>query len=488
MVLFVVTVLLGGGCRSLPRPPMGTDLGPIVSRLETVEGHDRTRVLGGVGEFREGENGETLTACRPFTARMHDATSDAGHRDLLWPVGTIRKRAERLGWRFLIVYGLNDDVNDPNSRSHVFVFPLIYRGRSRDGELSSGFFPFYGVARDVGGVDYSWFVLFPLFGQSVDGETKSTVILWPFYRRALGPRDDQFRLWPFYGRHIREGRWEKRFIAWPFWTQSKHTKPGSEGSGWVLFPIYGRSDTGTSKLRMVIPPFFQYARWRDGYRVRAPWPLIEWSRDGADYKRKFWPLASTKRIGGTRRSYVLWPFFWRTVVERSGVVDTRHRAVPFLYSSNQRLTPEARPEQKSGQDLMLWPLFDYRRRGERSSTRMLYLWPLRRTRGVDRSWAPLWTLFSREQAGDRKETEVLWGMYRHSRDTESRRLSLFPLASWGKDSQNDEAGWDLLCGVLGRHRSGGDVSWRILFMGGNPSGQKPAADVPLVTNHEEPEP
>ncbi len=460
---------VGSGCSSLPRPPAGFDLGPIVSRVETVDGIDRIRVLGGIGEHSVGPNGEVLSACRPLTARLHDPSKQSTLHDMLWPVGTIRQRGERLGWRFLLLYGLNDDVGDPSSRSHFWLFPFFYHGQSREGERSTGFFPFYGVGRDIAGIDKIRFVLFPLFAQTEDGGSRTTVVLWPFYRRTIGPRDDQFRLWPFYGRHEREGRWRKRFILWPFWSQVTYNRAGREGGGFILFPRYGKAEVGNSSLRMWIPPFFQHATWDEGYRVCAPWPFIDWSRAGEDYAHTVWPLASSKQVGAVRSRYQLWPIFWQRKAEHSDAVASSFRMVPFLYSGKEVVAPQASPARASSRDFMLWPLLDYRREGDRSKARMLALWPLRHSRGVERSWAPLWTLYSRERAGDRRQTEFLWGMYRHTRDAQRRRISIFPLVSYRRDRQNDEVGWSLLCGLLGRSRNGAASAWRVFFMGGDPA-------------------
>jgi hypothetical protein len=485
MALFGLAILLGSvGCAAMPRPPKGTDLGPLVSRLDTVDGVDQTRVLGSIGEYSVGPSGETLSAVRPFAARVNDPNEDLTLQDIFWPVGTTRQRAERRGWRMLLAYRLNDDVNDPDSRAYFWLFPFIYHGRSQDGKLSTGVFPFYGVSRDALAVDSARFVLFPLYAQVKDGETKTTIILWPFYRRGVGPRDDQLRLWPFYGRHTRKGRWEKRFIAWPFWTQVRYMGEGQEGSGFVLFPLYGKSDVGSSKLRMILPPLFQFVTWEDGYRTCAPWPFFEWSRNGEDYKHQLWPLVSDKKVGHTHRSYMLWPIFWRTVLDRHGVVDTHYRIVPFVYYAKQELKADAHENQQNGRDFMLWPLVDYRRRGERSSTRMLCLWPLRRTRAVERSWAPLWMLYSRQRAGAHKQTELLWGLYRHNRSPQKRRMSIFPLVSYSRDSEHDEVGWQLLCGLLGRKRIGDDTAWRILFMGGRPNHCDREEAVPVASQEE----
>jgi hypothetical protein len=98
--------------------------------------------------------------------------------------------------------------------------------------------------------------------------------------------------------------------------------------------------------------------------------------------------------------------------------------------------------------------------------RVLALWPLKHTPAVERNWAPLWSLYSRERVGDGIESELLWGLYRHQRRNDSRRLSLFPLLQSSSSRIENETPlrrWSLLYGLIGYRREGLHKQFRMLY-------------------------
>ena len=114
----------------------------------------------------------------------------------------------------------------------------------------------------------------------------------------------------------------------------------------------------------------------------------------------------------------------------------------------------------------MWPLFSYWREGDANELRVLSLWPVRHTPGVERNWAPLWTLYGRVELGDTCEHELLWGLWRRRSDgAGNTRMSIFPL--YQSRSSPDGLGmqrWSILYGLLGYERRGLDKRYRLFYV------------------------
>ncbi len=95
--------------------------------------------------------------------------------------------------------------------------------------------------------------------------------------------------------------------------------------------------------------------------------------------------------------------------------------------------------------------------------RALALWPLKQTPGIERNWAPLWSLYTRERAGDARDTELLWGIYHHRRTATQRDVSVFPLLRTHRDDAREARSWSLLYGLAGVEKEGVRRTWRLLY-------------------------
>ena len=113
-----------------------------------------------------------------------------------------------------------------------------------------------------------------------------------------------------------------------------------------------------------------------------------------------------------------------------------------------------------------WPLYSFRRNGESMRFRCLELWPLFETGGIERNWAPFWTLFRHERAKDFSETELLWGLFRRvDRKTDGyRNTSVFPLIEWGKHEAQATTRWQIGKGLLGYKKVRGKRKLKLLWL------------------------
>jgi hypothetical protein len=88
-----------------------------------------------------------------------------------------------------------------------------------------------------------------------------------------------------------------------------------------------------------------------------------------------------------------------------------------------------------------------------------------RAASVERNFAPLWTLYSRERHGTASEDEVLWGLFRSRRESGgARSLSLFPLFSVSSSPEDGgRADLSLLLGAVRVRREGLRGHCRLLY-------------------------
>lgn len=419
--LSAALLALLAGCRT-PMPPgmadHGLRLGPFFETAST-------------------DSGDSMLAIRPFYShetRGSDGTSDLRREDdILWPLGIRSRRGDHFYWRALLAYGtgVDCDSSSPEDPWRFRIFPVIFAGRTQEGENYGGLFPLFGNIRDFLVLHDFSFVLFPIYGEGRNSNgTEMRTLLWPFYLTRHGERTDQFRLWPFYGtaeRRTLHSTRRSRFVAWPVWSDASSSGE-IEGSGFVLFPIYGhsrysRKTHGVEESWSVVPPLFQYARGDDGYRkLFAPWPFIRMIENGEDSEHHIWPVVGETKRHGTDSAYALWPFFRKTRIERDGFSQTiLHAPLPFFF---RRRTTSGR-QSSTATYTRLWPFFSRREvaSGELVGTFVrvpeLSLWS--KSEQVERNWAPLWSLYTyRRKATGAWCNDLLWG-----------------LVSWGR---NDEGG------------------------------------------------
>ena len=411
-------LLLAAGCAT-PLPPPGAESAWRVGPL--LEG---TRL----------ESGDSLLAVRPFYSR--ETAGDEPFRrvtDVLWPLGTFRRRDDLLSWRFLPCYGTGHEAPGANGAYRFRLFPIYFQGRTRAGEDYAALFPIYGEIQDFLGFGEARFVLFPLYGTSLKRETRTRSVLWPFYLTRHGPEIDQFRLWPLYGERRVGGSHAhtRHLFLWPLWSDVHMDNETVRGHGFVLFPLFGRSrfertGRGLEEGWTVLPPFFSAVRGADGYRsLHAPWPFIRQLDDQDKRARHWWPLYGSTTNSMRSDWYALWPVLSGSVARRPQET-VRQFAITPLFFRERRTVPSAAPgETPRVTDAYdrLWPLFSWQRNEHGSQLRIPELTLFRRSAPIERNFAPLWSLFVRRQRADgARVTDLLWGLAAWGRDGQQRRF------------------------------------------------------------------
>jgi hypothetical protein len=291
------------------------------------------------------------------------------------------------------------------------------------------------------------FVLFPLYGKSHINEVRTTTVLWPIGSKTSGDGNERFRIWPLYGQSELEGEFRKKFILWPIYNSVEYTNDRNPGGGFILVPVYGRIVTERASNYWLVPPFFRYMNSDIQWIVHAPWPFIQLA-DGEMRKRVFWPLYGKKSLGTLTRQYFFWPFIWNNRTQYARHHQHRRYILPFFaYQSDvvTKKSPGFEVGDVTSRYWKVWPLMSWERRHDHSRFRLVELWPLRNTPGIERNWAPWWTLYRRVGTGEETGHHLLWGLYRRTKGPERFE-------------------WSLLKGVAGYKKTQNSRSYRFLFI------------------------
>lgn len=395
------------------------------------------------------ESNETFYAWRPFYSSSTEP--ERWRKDYLWPLYTRKGFKEQQYGRFLF-FGYNNDFSADDDRHRNWIIPFWFSGTSAEGEDYWALFPIYGNIDEFLGRDKVHFTLFPFWYTSEINEVSQWTVLWPLISKAEGEKVDRFRVLPFYGRNELEGEFKKKYVLWPIYSSVEYTNERNPGGGFILVPIFGKIDTEHSDNYWVIPPFFRYMGSENQWIVHAPWPFVQLA-DGEMKKRIFWPFYGKKSLGTLTRQYWIWPFLWNNKTEYGAHEQRRRRIVPFVHAQVDVMTKDTREHQEGdviGRYWKIWPLMSWDRIGDQSRFRTLELWPMRNTPGIERNWAPWWTLYKRVDDKGEIGHHVLWGIYR-------------------QEKNEDQFEWSLLKGLAGYKKENDQRRYRILFMwfGGN---------------------
>jgi hypothetical protein len=96
---------------------------------------------------------------------------------------------------------------------------------------------------------------------------------------------------------------------------------------------------------------------------------------------------------------------------------------------------------------------------------MVEVWPGKPSENIERTWAPFWSLYTRDRAGNAVEDELLWGLYRYRRDDGgTRKFSIFPFFCYSDASDTQpRRRWSVLLGLAGYEREGLQKTLRLLY-------------------------
>jgi hypothetical protein len=425
-------------------------MGSILILLGTVL--CSTAAFAGVYPFYDNVQTDegSFFAVRPFYSKT--VVEEGQVRDFLWPLYSRKEFKNEKTSRALIFWWThNFEAGAESPRDRNWLLPFYFQGRDKNDEPYFALFPLGGTIREFLGRDTISFVLFPLFGKSQINEVKTTSVLWPVYSHTRGDGIQRDRVFPIAGKSVLEGKYEKRFLLWPFWNSAKYFYPGDSGSSWILFPVCGRSKLDKESTWWVIPPFFRFTNGEREDRVLCPWPFFQKTKSESLDKLYVWPLWGRKQVGDGMidRTFMIWPLLWSEKFKQPHLSVTRKKALPFFFYEKQLLREPNRPPEEWAEvskGWKIWPLMSWQRAGGMSRFRMLELWPVSNAAPLERNWTPLWTLYKRTGADGVIKKDILWSVWHSEKEPDANR-----------------AEWSLLKGLLAYKNEGDEKSMRVFW-------------------------
>ncbi len=442
------------------------------------------RALGPLIERRISVDGSAVQSAlpRPLWTRYEVPGKKLIYNDFLWPLAFSRSRPDG-DYQYVVLFLHSSEPGLDNKR--MWLLPILFYGHQAPrNKAYFALFPVGGRMGDWLGFDTVDFVLFPIWVRSRKSDMETTTWLWPIFSHTKGERVEKRRVFPFYGM-TQDAREKRSFYVWPFGygiDQFKDAK-GREGHGWFVLPFYGqykRTDADGKVLHSAwtcLWPFFSGESGPERDRLYAPWPFYRHDTgDAPEYaggekidKLNLWPVYGRETKEKRRSGYTLWPFWQWGEAESEDMTKSFTTLVPFWWSASSR---------KGEAELMafreLWPLWRLEREDGRSRASVLSLWPQRRAECIQRNYAPLWTLYTRDTDPAGIRHDVFWGLakwHRTAASGDTRRASLFPVFEYESrplaptvDGKAEGWSFDLVKGLVGWGRDGDRRRLRLLWI------------------------
>jgi len=402
--------------------------------------------------FSRGSADASGWGLRPFFAYRSDKDGSSSSCDFLPPLGRYKRNGERTMLRFWPLYWYTSATNPEGGEDMDWIlFPLFFGGSSHNGEDYFAFFPVGGRIRNFVVFDTFDFILWPLY-QSITRkattECTAKTILLLFSWTTGGVRDDSFRILPFYMRDIREGKYKRYSVLWPFFGYQKNhldTKHPSTLHGfWPLYS-YEKSDNryhlGLIGPFLFMGPLIQAGSetpdlWKNGdeyhpnldeqdyYIYDLPWPLVHIEKNREFERIRVFPFysyySSFEKDGFQSKAYLI-PFFWSRKEERDEWTKSDFFFVPFIHQSTREYTYD------EGEDsyFQFWPLFhNASKKDGTGEFSLLSPLPLRTeslVSPVDEVLGPFWSLYrcNNTASGATRHTALfhLFSMYSDEMET-----------------------------------------------------------------------
>ena len=282
-----------------------------------------------------------------------------------------------------------------------------------------GFFPFYGRHPHVLLMEDWHYVLWPFWHTYEVKGVRSHAVCWPFVTWRDEPRAG-VGVWPLYG-VARQRESTHHYALWPLVTWAAYDEDrdtSGAGTSWWVLPFYGEVRRARESQMMVLPPFFSYTETDAARRWRLPWPLFDWERSAVRDRISVWPFWEQVRgyAYGTRTEEErTWRVGWK-LVENTELTTDRTREVRFnffpFFTWERRWRKAEAPqggETLQASYLRIWPLWSSETVDGRTRSRTLELMPFRHGEGIERNWAPFWSLWEKDERPDgRTRHSLLW--------------------------------------------------------------------------------
>ena len=472
-------VLLGLG--------LGIGVFPNVASAESLHAgplfdeFDLTLTLGhrkeAAGPFFYSERQETqrIWAVPPLLSYTQDPGTESKEFDFLYPIITYDRYGEQYRWQFMQVLSFAGGPTQlEGARDRFTLFPIYFQQRSSDTNQNyTAVFPFYGHLKNRIFRDESFFVMFPIYGETRKKDVVTDNYVWPFFHLRHGDGLHGWQFWPLFGQEHKDptiqtnsfndiitiSGHDSLFALWPLFFDTK-SGIGTTNTQWQLasLPAFSLLRSPQRDSTTVIWPFFNYVddREKKYHEWEVPWPLIVFARGEGKTTTRVWPLFSQAHSATLESDFYLWPVYKYNRVNSPPLDSRRTRICFFLYSD---LTEKNTETEAAKRRVYCWPLYIYRRdfNGNSRLQVLALLEPfLSTSKSIERNYSPLWSVWRSEKnprAGATSQS-LLWNLYRHEATSTTKKCSLlFGLFQYQSSPEGKRM--RLFYIPVGKHGSGG---------------------------------
>ena len=420
--------------------------GPLFDHYSlTLAPGSRTEVLGPLFYSQQKES-EHIWAIPPLFSYTREPESGLQEYDFCYPILTYDRYGPNYRWQLLQVISFaGGPEQEENGRHRFALFPIYFQQRSDDPSKNyTAVFPFYGHLKNRLFRDRIFFVMWPIYSQTVKhNDIVTDNVLVPIFSVRHGDGLYGWQFWPVVGNEHKEitkktngfgdvltdPEHDSFFLLWPLYLKDRTglgtTNPASQVSSLPAFSIL-RSPMRDSTT--IIWPFFSRIDDREKkYREwDFPWPLVEFVRGEGKTTSRVWPFFSQSHNATLESDFYLWPIYKYNRGKYETLDRQRTRIIFFLYSD---ITDANRETGRARQRRDLWPLFLWKKdfNGDR---RLQLIAPLEvfvpGSHKIERDYSPIWSVWRSDYSPQRgaSSQSLLWNLYRHQTDPNSRKCSL----------------------------------------------------------------
>lgn len=244
-------------------------------------------------------------------------------------------------------------------------------------------------------------------------ETKEWQFLYPLGKYRLTPEERYTHFIPLVrgAKPLKEkpedGKREDFGFFPVFWGKTQ----GGESYG-GLFPVYGqfKERFGRDEITFFLWPLYSTARWEGNKKTTILWPILSWTKGDEEQAFRLWPLYGyEKKRGEYDRSFVLWPFFFHYREDLdTDAPKTKWMLFPLYISETSDI---------ENKKIILWPFFNYYHDRRNDYTQWDMPWPfIQYAKSEDYNVKKFWPIFSEKRKPASYEFSLLWPVYEYSKE------------------------------------------------------------------------
>jgi hypothetical protein len=440
--------------------------GPFYDKFPTPDGAVRTEILGPLFGW-EVKDSANLFRFTPVFSLYKDSRIPQAEFEMVYPIMALDKFGKE--YRFHLMQVLSwaggESVAGGNTK-RTTIFPFFFKQTSPDPQKNyTAVMPFYGRLQNRLFRDEVFFVMLPLYLQTVKRGVTTYNYLFPFFHWRQGAGVKGWQFWPLVGHErkavttstnnwgdlITSGGHEKFFALWPlFFKNTLGIGTTNVQRQLVALPFYS-SQVASNRISKTygFPIGYTHTIDHDGrYEEHdLPWPLVVFARGPGKTVNRIWPFFSQGKSPTLQSDFYAWPIYKYNRITSDPLDRERTRILLFLYS-------DTRERNTTNNTALLrrdfWPFYTWRKdhqNNERLQVLSILEPILPGNKSVERLYSPTYSVWRQEKNGKNGDSSksLLWNLYREEKRADyKKQVALF--------------------GLFQREKSADRTRWRIFFV------------------------